>query len=89
MQDLEKLQRSLKYCVLDIQSDWPAYLEVVGGRFWNHNSHPCALCRISQNDMTPDCVPSITLDNVGHELYSTEDYNNDIDNFTKVTKAEN
>ena len=57
VQDLEKLQTSRKYCVLDIQYDWPAYLEIIGGRFWNHNSRPCALCRISQDDMTPDCVP--------------------------------
>ncbi|CAE7837060.1 unnamed protein product [Symbiodinium sp. CCMP2592] len=66
-----------------LQCDWPAYLEIIGGRFWNHNSHPCALCRISQDDMTADNVHSITLDNVGHLVYSSEDYNNDIGMFTR------
>ena len=37
--------------------------------------------------MNPETVPGITLDDLGHDLYTVEDYNNDIDKFTKVTKA--
>lgn len=87
MKDLHELQSSNQCAVLDIQCDWPAYLEITGGRFWNHTDHPCPLCRISQAEMNPETVPGITLDDLGHELYTVEDYNNDIDKFTKVTKA--
>ncbi|CAE7583635.1 unnamed protein product [Symbiodinium microadriaticum] len=84
VKDLHELQSSNQCAVLDIQCDWPAYLEITGGRFWNHTDHPCPLCRISQAEMNPETVPGITLDDLGHELYTVEDYNNDIDKFTKV-----
>ena len=86
VQDLDKLQTAMKCAVMDIQCDWPAYLEIAGARFWNHSIHPCPLCNMSQDDMNPDILENITLDNLGFELYSDEQYKTDIDSFTKVSQ---
>jgi hypothetical protein len=32
--------------VIDIQSDWPAYVEVAGFRTWSHNKYPCCCCNV-------------------------------------------
>eukprot|EP00439_Symbiodinium_sp_Y106_P060893 s2201_g9.t1 len=84
VQDLDKLQTAMKCAVMDIQCDWPAYLEVSGARFWNHSIHPCPLCNISQDYMNPDILENITLDNLGFKLYSDEQYKTDVDSFTRV-----
>ena len=86
VQDLDKLQAAMKYAVMDIQCDWPAYLEISGGRFWNHGTHPCPLCKVSQDDMNPDMLEHTTLDNLGFELYSDEQYKTDVDSFTEVSQ---
>ena len=41
---------------------------------------------MSQDDMNPDILENITLDNLGFELYSDEQYKTDIDSFTKVSQ---
>ena len=76
----------MKCAVMDIQCDWPAYLEVSGARFWNHSIHPCPLCNISQDYMNPDILENITLDNLGFKLYSDEQYKTDVDSFTRVSQ---
>ena len=83
--DLEKLQSSCKCVVLDMQCDWPAWLEVSGGRFWSHNSHPCPLCYINQAALTGDDVSETTLDALPYQPYHHVNYLQDVSNFTMAT----
>ena len=84
VQDFEELQNKLEVAVIDIQCDWPAFLEVSGGRFWGHRQHPCPLCNMNQASLNADNLQAITLDNLGFDLYSDDDYAQDIRNFTKA-----
>ena len=38
---------------------------------------------VSQDDMNPDMLEHTTLDNLGFELYSDEQYKTDVDSFTE------
>ena len=74
----------IRYAVLDIQSDWPAFLEVSGSRYWSHGT-PCPLCQISQRDLVTDHADRVTLDSMPHEPYAPEMYDDDVRQFTKAT----
>ena len=83
--DLEQLQSSLKCVVLDIQCDWPAFLEVSGGRFWSHKTHPCPLCYVTQENLNGDELSQTTLDACPHAAYDQSGYLRDINAFTLAT----
>ena len=86
MLDFEELGKrsGIKYFVMDIQSDWPAYLEVGGGRYWRHNQHPCPLCLINQEQLYQDDADRITLDHMPYEPYTFNAYSQDVLRFTRA-----
>ena len=86
--DLEELSNrsGIQYLVLDIQSDWPAWLEVEGGRYWSHASHPCPLCRVRQQELCQDDAHRVSLDRLPYEPYDMEQYFQDVANFTKASR---
>lgn len=88
--DLLKLETGsrVRYAVLDIQGDWPAFLQIFGLRYWSHNLHPCPLCRINQDQLQEGNINDITLDSLPFSYYTTADYDNDVDRMVKVTWIE-
>ena len=70
--------------VLDIQGDWPAFLQVFGLRYWSHNTHPCPLCRIDQNQLQELNLNHTTVDSMPFEQYTTSDYLQDLDQSVKA-----
>ena len=79
--DLQALETAplVRYAVLDIQGDWPAFLQVFGLRYWSHNTHPCPLCRIDQNQLQELTLNHTTVDSMPFEQYTTSDYLQDLD----------
>ena len=79
--DLKRLETGtpLRCAVLDIQGDWPAFLQVFGLRYWSHNTHPCPLCRINQKEMGELNLNAVTLDSMPFAEYTTNDYLKDVD----------
>ncbi|CAJ1390676.1 unnamed protein product, partial [Effrenium voratum] len=86
VEDLKRLEEGypVRYAVIDIQGDWPAFLQVFGLRYWAHKTHPCPLCRVTLPEMLEIDVDNITVDNLLSPLYQTEDYAKDVANSTKV-----
>ena len=58
VEDLKAMESGskIRVAVLDIQGDWPAFLQVFGLRYWSHNDHPCPLCRINQTQLGEDSL---------------------------------
>ena len=85
-EDLQQLanRTDLRYMVLDVQCDWPAWLEVVGSRYWSHGKHPCPLCCVNQEQLSEMSLDNITLDSMPFQAYQVPDYDADIARFTKV-----
>ena len=79
--DLQALETapSVRYAVLDIQGDWPAFLQVFGLRYWSHYTHPCPLCRINQAQLQELDLNNTTVDSMPFEQYTTCDYLQDLD----------
>ena len=87
--DLQRLQHGdVAYAVLDIQGDWPAFLQVFGLRYWSHKVHPCPLCRINQNEIQQTCIEAATLDSLPFHAYYTTDYKHDLDQAVTVSGDE-
>lgn len=86
VQDLQQLETGdhIRCAVLDIQGDWPAFLQVFGLRYWSHNVHPCPLCRINQAQIQELNLNDITLDSMPFANYSTDDYLQDVSQSMKV-----
>ena len=86
--DLEALARAnpVRYAVLDLQGDWPAFLHIFGMRFWGHRVHPCPLCLVNQDQLQEQCSSQVTLDTLPFKAYTTEDYMNDLSRWVKVTE---
>ena len=83
--DLKKLETGpVRYCVLDIMGDWPAFLQVFGLRYWSHKHHPCPLCRVNQEKLCQPNISDWTLDSSPFTGYGTNDYLTDLGNFVKV-----
>lgn len=84
--DLKRLESGpVRYAVVDIQGDWPAFLQVFGLRYWSHNLHPCPLCRIDQKQLKELHLDSWTLDSMPFDSYGTNDYKNDVRNFVQAS----
>ncbi|CAL1136592.1 unnamed protein product [Cladocopium goreaui] len=88
VKDLKYLEAGskLRCAVLDIQGDWPAFLQIFGMRYWSHKTHPCPLCRISQSEIQQLNLDAITLDSIPYTAYSSNDYLNDVDQSVKVVE---
>lgn len=87
--DLKKLETGpVRYAVIDIQGDWPAFLQIFGGRYWSHNTHPCPLCRITQAEIGELRVNDITLDSMPWEFYTTNDYRLDVIHSTQAARLQ-
>ncbi|CAJ1386233.1 unnamed protein product, partial [Effrenium voratum] len=86
VEDLKRLEEGypVRYAVIDIQGDWPAFLQVFGLRYWAHKTHPCPLCRVTLPEMLEIDVDNITADNLLSPLYQTEDYAKDVADSTKA-----
>ena len=86
MEDLKAMESGsrIRVAVLDIQGDWPAFLQVFGLRYWFHNDHPCPLCRVNQVRLGEDSLNETTLDSLPFEDYTTDDYNKDVQESVKV-----
>ena len=83
--DLKALETgSIRYAVMDIQGDWPAFLQIFGLRYWSHNLHPCPLCRITQNQLGELRLSDFTLDSMPFQAYRTEDYHQDLARYVQV-----
>ena len=78
--DLKNLEQTcpIRYAVIDIQGDWPAFLQVFGLRYWAHKTHPCPLCTVNQAQMQEVDVNNITLDSLMAPDYTTENYAQDV-----------
>ena len=86
--DLKALSAAspVRFAVMDIQGDWPAFLQIFGLRYWSHNVHPCPLCRVNQMQLKELCVSKVTLDTLPYEEYSTNDYMHDLKNSVQVVE---
>lgn len=86
VKDLQQLEsgNDLRCAILDIQGDWPAFLQVFGLRYWSHKNHPCPLCRINQSEMQALNLADVTLDTMPFTAYTSSDYLEDIRKNTKV-----
>ena len=73
-----------RFAVLDIQGDWPAFLQVFGLRYWSHKVHPCPLCRVTQEEIGELRLNDITVDSMPYESYGTNEYNRDLSEFVQV-----
>lgn len=84
--DLKKLEKGdlVRWAVLDVQGDWPAFLQVFGLRYWSHKTHPCPLCRIRNAEFNELIVNDLTLDELPFEPYTTNDYLRDLASAIKV-----
>ncbi|CAE6971965.1 unnamed protein product [Symbiodinium sp. CCMP2592] len=84
--DLQKLaaRDTVRYAVLDIQTDWPAWLEVVGARFWSHGKFPCPLCMINQEQLCQPHAEGVTVVSMPYELFTHDTYEVTLREFTKV-----
>ena len=87
VKDLKYLEAGskLRCAVLDIQGDWPAFLQIFGMRYWSHKTHPCPLCRIVQTEIQQLNLDAITLDSVPYAAYSSDDYLKDVDKSVKAS----
>ena len=84
--DLNMLQSGpVCYAVLDIQGDWPAFLQVFGLRYWSHRVHPCPLCRIDQAHIQQLHIVESTLDSLPFQAYGTKDYEADLQQAVKAS----
>ena len=85
--DLKNLEwaEKVRYAVLDIQGDWPAFLQVFGLRYWSHKTHPCPLCRITQDELSEPNLGDITLDSMPYEAYTSDDYDHDVESNITAT----
>ena len=87
VEDLKRLEHGdkVRYAVLDIQGDWPAFLQVFGLRYWNHKTHPCPLCRINQEQLSEANLNETTLDSLPYDVYTSDDYRRDVNACVKAT----
>ena len=76
---------TVRYAVLDIQTDWPAWLEVTGARFWSHGRFPCPLCMINQEELCQPHAEEVTIASMPHELFTHDTYEATLRESTKVT----
>ena len=85
MADLKGLESGdVRYAVLDVMGDWPAFLQVFGLRYWSHAQHPCPLCRVDQTEMCKFNISGWTVDSMPFASYGTDDYKADLQNFVKA-----
>ena len=76
------------YAVLDIQTDWPAWLEVTGARFWSHGKFPCPLCMINQEQLCQPHAEGVTIaSSMPHELFTHDMYETALRESTKLKVA--
>ena len=72
-----------KVAVINIEADWEAYIQITGLRTWAHKDHPCPCCFANKDELQNMHVQ--TLSDIGHELYTDEAYQNDLQaNFKEV-----
>ena len=76
---------TVRYAVLDIQTDWPAWLEVSGTRFWSHGKYPCPLCMINQEELCEPHAEGVTVASMPHKLFTHDMYEASLRESTKVT----
>lgn len=83
--DLKGLESGdVRYAVLDVMGDWPAFLQIFGLRYWSHAQHPCPLCRVNQIEMCKFNISGWTVDSMPFASYETDDYKADLQNFVKA-----
>ena len=65
-------------CVVELRADLPAWCFASGLRTWQHNEHPCSLCKITKDEM-------LTIEGIlnEHELNGENDYD-DLVNFHRI-----
>ena len=87
VKDLQYLEAGskLRCAVLDIQDDWPAFLQFFWMRYWSHKTHPCPLCRIIQSEIQQLNLDAITLDSMPYAAYSSNDYLKDVEQSVKAS----
>ncbi|CAK9051241.1 Uncharacterized protein SCF082_LOCUS28143 [Durusdinium trenchii] len=87
--DLKSLQTGdTRFAVLDIQGDWPAFLQVFGLRYWSHKTHPCPLRTINQEELGRLRLGEMTVDSMPYPFYTTNDVRADLANVLEVTSTQ-
>lgn len=72
--------------IIEIRTDWPAWCEVIGVRFWRHAKFPCPKCDLPLTRMlTTNYISQLTLSTGPWRKYGQEQYLADVEKSTVAT----
>jgi len=84
--DIADIVPELALVLVDVKGDWPAFLELVGLRYWAHKQHPCPVCCCPLEKLND--YAGYTLFSCPYPFYSHDMYIEDLKKATQVTVCE-